>query len=725
MKFRANFFALLVTAGVWAHAQTDGHLGVVSVDAAIRAMNHDGATYSAAADLLKERVFVYVDDLDQESFRTGLAQSLRAEWKNNKLVRTAAQRKSEEDAEFKSQRDRLKAAMQRNLEKSFSAEMTEAEMQAYAGLKQKINDRATTDQDRQAAFRQMMKLERSGPSGRFFTAFAAQVDPSLFLARKPGQRMVFRANPTSSQIALPPAIVREAERWIDSIKRIDAMIPKSEEQNSFMMRSGNDVATEIFDTSGQIAGITLIAQWGGKRAIEFTLVGVDTKGNRMARASLSMNLEGRDEPRPEIHEIESTDALIFSETAKEAAKLSQSFLNSARQRYRVVVVNNDDFSSLGSGDIKDGPANQLSRELVKKLLDPVTNDPLELFVGEGLRQVAAAEHKPIIMQIPDQAMLGLAALTTGTTNAKQFFASLQREGGVVATESNGMLIGSPREPIAARDTFTNREALGAFIRAYAARGYTTLDERADFVASLPLEAERPSIWRGYLAALNNSELDGLEMDEFSGAWMALRVYGSLTASQRTSARQTGLQIGSLSPAQQSVLSDIVFNRRNDPFDIEDPKSRFRFGDRQDSERTDRLPNGLPRMGVIKVDVEEKAGLQVRDSVGNTRIMSLRQVALNKLAVDGKLNENFGHGVAYAGYRPIALDSYTLKLGLLPNYGLAGQMSDVRFSKEAPFVAWDQLSPDLTKQVMSFYDREGQALGGATIRFGEEPDSQKP
>ncbi|MBX7135937.1 MAG: hypothetical protein K1X67_24985 [Fimbriimonadaceae bacterium] len=259
---------------------------------------------------------------------------------------------------------------------------------------------------------------------------------------------------------------------------------------------------------------------------------------------------------------------------------------------------------------------QLSKELAERLLQPDRFDPLSYDVSESVLAMAEFKKLNVVANMPDSVAGGIFRMMSSERKqtAGGYYKQL-KSGETAVIESNGWLVVRPSKPAEARRTRVDREALAKLIKSSVGREIPPLDDMAAYA----LKAEDPQstpIAMPYFANFAANVMQGGMMGQLN--WDMLRLYGTLTASQRQGLMTGGkINFSTLSPDQRDIVTRMAFGAsanlrvdrpgdkpKEDEFDMFSMMAMMAEGRGVDfrDEPTEVMPSGLPGSGYLDVKV---------------------------------------------------------------------------------------------------------------------------
>lgn len=266
---------------------------------------------------------------------------------------------------------------------------------------------------------------------------------------------------------------------------------------------------------------------------------------------------------------------------------------------------------------------KLSPTLREKLFAPNKFEPLALVPGEGLAALAKARNKPLVGCIPDSAYPGL--ITNAAPKTVEEVEESLKTGAMRLVPDSNYLVVKPAEPATARRTRVNRTALAALLAAIADHDTPTLDELSAYAVQTVAPADNP-VSMSFLMKFAPGT-----MGSMAGmvSWDALKLFGSLTTSQRQTLSSGGqVPFGFLTPVGQNAVRAMLYGAggeltidrpgvSNEP-DIFSTAMKMMMGgggvDIRD-EPTEVAPRGLPNNGYLQATVSSETIIRPTTSEG--------------------------------------------------------------------------------------------------------------
>ncbi|HJP82843.1 MAG TPA: hypothetical protein VJ835_04990, partial [Fimbriimonadaceae bacterium] len=177
---------------------------------------------------------------------------------------------------------------------------------------------------------------------------------------------------------------------------------------------------------------------------------------------------------------------------------------------------------------------------------------------------------------------------------------------VNVTIDNSWLILKPSEPGYTRASRADRAALGAYLRTAVKEGRLSLENRANYAFRAGEEDQ------GYTAMFSLAMLGVVDKNfSYGGDWEALKLYGSLSPTQRAAAKNaTPIPFRQLRPEQTEILRHMIFDNaysrlsvnwdQQDIAEASNGEENQILGGGLEQEATELLPNGFTGQEILTI-----------------------------------------------------------------------------------------------------------------------------
>lgn len=513
-----------------------------------------------------------VKDIPASEVMRRVADTLNATWRKEdgfyRLVRTADQRRGEEELEY---RTRLKKIVDDlNKRRETIAKEQPFDANAKAKLAQQYKSIINTFDPTGGNWgMQSQKIRDLNPGGRGVNRIITMLPAETLANLNKGSRIVFSTNPNSMQVRMPDEMAGYVSKMIKDVEDWREEMTSQGIANPMRGNTTYILFPELWDQSGQgntgakrktvLAQVALVPQtWGDSCSI--AVRSYDDKGGQTFQNDTYFSPDqgaGPTTPAPK------TD-----------------------------VKNEPDIDVAGEYFDK----NELTDSGLRALSTPVDVDPLSVVVGKALGALADYKQTNLVAYLPDELM---SLQYIKKIKPSQLLSALGNYSSV-STEGNWMVI-RPKAPAKSRSQRSDRKAMGSILNRYHGVKNLTLEQQAEVVCSYSKEATlAPTLYRLFKCG------DSMNTD-------ALRLYGALTPPQRTFALK-GIPFRSMSEAAQREISELVFGGQwfSMQYDAsKDPQARKPDGQidysRQNlyysgfyQEPTNALPDGIPANALFTI-----------------------------------------------------------------------------------------------------------------------------
>jgi hypothetical protein len=388
------------------------------------------------------------------------------------------------------------------------------------------------------------------------------------------------------------------------------------------------------------------------------------------------------------------------------------------------VLRGADMEAIASGTTQYGFTKRVPEELRQRLLQPEMHEPLGILQGQTAINAAKVRGTNLVAMVSD----ANASYGTGAKEIPYTLWLRMQQVSNEIVEEKGWLTLRPFAAASSRENSVDRKTLGQYLRRQAAVGRMKIEEAAMWAAKLPLEEEAQMLRQ--LATYVRST--GTHPDQYGGdsGSRILRFYGSLSPAQRAAAKQGGLPLSKLEPAQMAMIERMVYgehpNLNVDHQKAEEMKldmNDFYSGIRR--EPTESLPNGIPRDGMLEIaettsEVAFTSDSEVQGYMLPSQAMGPSEIAWHQFSASrpdlfpwaNEPHQKFDFNRLRLGKRT----SYTITMKLTPLLSLMNGLEDREYSMTDP-VALSALPAAFRKEIETHMDslRKSYAnsQGGAT------------
>jgi hypothetical protein len=525
-------------------------------------------------------------------------------------------------------------------------------------------------------------------------------------------RIVFSSNPTRMQRRLPN-INDLVAQMIDEHNKVAFEIERNKRENEeedprtveekarekqFEELFGGFMQREDAPIRTTPAKSVLIVKRGGMMSMfgaTAELILFDTQGKKIYSVSSNIDLGEDSGSFDEI--METVGPMAEGEQQPEKVDTTKPIEFSADTQEMMKLFDMNAMAAMFGGG---GP--QVSDGLKAKLARPDLHDPLSFGPTDSLLFVAKDRKLNIVAALPDS-VTGMADLmfAQGLT-VGAFVENLQDNRSLVIETKDGWFTIRPFDPEAAKLFRVDRHALLKLMRAGEA-GPPSMDALAEYALGneSPMKTE---VVMPYLTLF----VPSIFVDMMMGGrgWGALRLYGTLSQTQKDALRRSGsVQFGTLTPQQRGHAETLLFGVETslqlvDPTKKQDELPDFMKmagamfggggGGDYRTEPTEVMANGLPSQGVITGLLVEKPILTpaegMMSKIGfDAGMVAMFQFAMNEPEAAGQMPE---FGAMRLGNRT----TLELRLIVAPNVEQTERLSTDSPSTDRTLYAIDNLPP---------------------------------
>jgi len=492
-----------------------------------------GREYAVGPTPMGEIVFVQVKNVELEDLEARIAEATSAKWVESEgkrlLVPDAKRRRLEEQLDESEHRAMLGLTLKRlAARESQSDEAAQGELSIGSSYMGGLSDRLAA---RCALGIGLNSLSVVRSDGR--VVWSTQPTAGQLHLRVPGlEQAVAKAVKEHNDMAdapLPmPEDAGEAEQVRSFMEEMGPMFrPKRAEGKAVLVHAIGTREVNSYDT-GMYLEVVVYNEKGEQMTTSETRLGsaweesaAEPEPMEEAAVSEPSMEEAQDVPPPQVEEERQPEPQWeFSERTQEWMRL------------------------VGNGGwelTKD----ERARELILAIAE---HDPLSYSATEALGHYAERKGKNIVACLPDQEGSFDEARTEAVVEA-----AWGKDGFLKMATVGDWLVVSPREPSLNREVQFDRAALVRLMK-LAGAGVAPLDDWAEYAASNP-DPNRNSIASGLVRLMLQREngFFGQEDD-----WLVLRLYGTLSAAQRSAPGGVAVPSGIWSQNQRSTVGKWVY-----------------------------------------------------------------------------------------------------------------------------------------------------------------------
>lgn len=550
------------------------------------------------------------------------------------------------------------------------------------------------------------------PAARAIYALLRQIGAHNVAAFASHGRVVFATSPNRMQRALPPATAGIVRTFLDEQRRFAAAWKKTANLPEGMRLTIDGIDPRMPEQP--VVKTILSVESAHGRPTEARLALLDAEGRKIGGGMLFLSggpeLEEAEAPTP------STDAKVkISELSRELAHLWQAPPSTFRD---VVVTTRGDGAAITVTSrgvaLEPEPAEKKSDPSAEwrarmqdiEAFEPLSTAPSDLALG-----LAQAKACNLVAWLPDDSLgpsLLLARAPEVPVDQVEAFLGGPTSGTTI-TRAGDWLFVRPQEPVRTMRSRVDRKAFSLVARATATHGVPRLDDLAAYARSWHPEAPESTIDTSMLAIVDRMGAERFQEATRAQGRRWLQLFAMLTPAQREAARLgQPLLVSNMTLPQQEILRRIVFDDPFGPFEQITAGPPI-WGENR-SERTEKLPNGIPGTALLSVTSKSSPCAKSTTAEGVTQFMDAGQLGMQMARSAGsdipdfmRTSERFEKFVM--GERT----TWSLELRLLENYHSSGGLEDLTIPRGGVEVGFDALPEEFKNQALESAKRMAAAL----------------
>ena len=690
----------------------------VTVDKAIAAIaKQTGTKIAASPAISKEVVLIAVTDVPLEALLTRIADVVSGEWK---VGSDGIRYLNYDDSVF---RARSRAANERraeNLKKYLvetlkqAAEMKAAQEEAAkgggeeGGIEEGGEEIEEGEQGEAIAVPEAMGFPWVSADTHVIRILS-RIDPRVLVGVSDA-RIVFSSNPTRTQRQLPNVadiitdLIKEHNESAIAIQKAKNQ-EAEEDPRTVEQKAQEQQMEELFGgfmgggneepINAPPAKVMLVVTRGGSMfgngEAELTLF--DGTGKKIYSASANVELSensgslqaiveavvpgAEGEPAPPV---DTTKKIEYSPESLEMMKVF-------------------DMNAMAAMFGENAPT--LSEGLMAKLREPDVYDPLSFGPSDALLFLAKDRNLDVVTALPD-AVTGMADLMVSKElTVGAFVDNLQKNDALAVETKDGWFTVRPFDPESTKFFRVDRKALSKLIVA-GDKGSPSMED----LAAYALENESPmktEVVMVYFTLFTPSVFADMMMG--SRGWSGLRLYGTLSPSQRDTLKASGgIPFGTLTPGQRGHVETLLYGvetalQVNDPTKPKSDLPEFMRmaatmfgGNGKDyrTEPTEVMPNGLPSGGVITGLLQTKPIMTPAKGLMSKMGFDASMIAMFQFAMTQP--EAAGELPDFGGLRLGSRTTLEMHFVVAPNIEQTERLSSDAPSADKTVYAMDNLPP---------------------------------
>lgn len=688
--------------------------GLVSVERALadlsKATGLELRTTAATADF---PLLVRVKDAEPKLVLSKVAEILGAEWKQEgstyllssdsayrrKIGRAGDARRAAQLAAKIGQLDaatrglRFDDAFATQVRKD-SEKMFEGMMKAFTGGGEGV--------DAMAMFSSPVFTQ--SPASRAINALLVGIGAEKLSGLVPGERVVYALNPTRMQGALPPNSRRILEAFLQGSTEYAQAVKNTGtgEQMDFLSMMG---AGRSKTGTGPVADAHLEI-WPGDGMLTISLTAYDANG-----ASLGQGFNFVDLSPPAMAPTNAPatggEPLVVSDLGREwGTKLKAATEGTANVRSGPAAMGAM-FGGAGAGARSQTLSRPMSPALKALLANPVEGS----LIAPLFDPIAAVVGGDLIATVPDSALAMLGGLV-GEPRATglQAIAALESSSQFFVTKDGTLTVIGASTPARLHREFADRRALRDLVAALARTGFVRLDDAARYALAQKTQAGAANLASPIVTLFQGATPFAFGGDPLVAEFETLRIYGSLSATQRTAlASGRGVPYTALSGDAADALARLLFDSPMGPMpnldgiegegetDGEAVAALFGAMGTRAAERTVQFADGVPRQGFLTLKTDTEDHYRMTDSAsGATAFADAGMLGFVRGAKDIPFLKNFAPSANYDRFTPAKTQSLNFKFVFGPKLASTRTLHDHEVTSTES-LTYDRLPKEFREQ----------------------------
>lgn len=531
------------------------------------------------------------------------------------------------------------------------------------------------------------KIQLENPTNRAAVLLLARIGAQAISSLAIGERVVYSDHPTPMQRAFPPgssAILNDLARSSKRLK--EAGVTRPTYSGLIRLGVGN------FSQYGKT--VFAITRTGPLR-LSYSILVVDQEGNGIAYGSgsapefLRTLYAPRSERGPRLDLT--TETLLLAKIACEAGVASASGTRTQLPNGREVGV-----SSWMTHSERDGVP--LDRGMGRILSDPVTYDPIGLYFGKLLRQIAKHEKLWVLGTVGDDILFRLAQGLTffGIATHGDFLEHLDQNHVPKAarvpyaeiSRETGWLIVQPYLPVNARANRFNRFAARELIQAIQSKQYAAADDGIRYVSKSAHTISFGSIDKILISHATPS-VDQTSIDKI--LITPAEFFAAAGPQTWRTFLNRSIPYSHLPPNLRKIVHQWVYWSSRMGRDV---SLNFHYPRESPlaKEPTELLPNGIPGDTIVEIEVIELPAVIAKSTTAHYFNMSVYS-----LAYESSFYSLTQTTRTYEAFRPAMEFSYVVTVHLPGGVKESRTLVETVPRIGSTFVGREQLPQDLLKQ----------------------------
>ncbi|MBL8065023.1 MAG: hypothetical protein JNM34_04090, partial [Chthonomonadaceae bacterium] len=444
---------------------------------------------------------------------------------------------------------------------------------------------------------------------KLLATVASNLTAADLASLKPGDRVVYATSPTRSQLQLrAPGLEQAVAAYV---KDHNTQVSKSELDRGSMDEKAKAALAKIealglpgFEKpiNGQPSKILLVAEvdvdgfYSGDTVSLKALI-LDTNGDVVANEETSVG-RGIEVSRDEASLVGEDKSVNDQDKDKPQVdpRLKKAFELSPLS---------SELAAFDDIDPTSGPQKNPSPELVSRLLQPDVYDPHSFAESEGTIALADALESNLVAYMSDSESGSMMTFHSKSIDLAELRDSIAADSRLTFESKDGWMTIKPKDIVRESRSRFDRKDLSKLLGSTKDSMSLSLDALAAYAVKNPPLDETPPVETSLMVLSPGSMLP---MAMGKNKWPVLRLYGSLSASERATLRAgNAVQFSRLTPGPQNIVRRLVFGAgtrlQTGPTDdkLKLPWMFMEGSSRNKSfksEPTEVMPGGLPGQGAL-------------------------------------------------------------------------------------------------------------------------------
>ncbi len=399
-----------------------------------------------------------------------------------------------------------------------------------------------------------------------------------------GRRVVLSSNPNQMQSLLN---ANSVNLIMADLRKLAAKAPKAKDDKEDPMQMFGQMFGGGLKNAELVNKVSLIQaafQIQKRNNLSVTINAYTPDGNAIYTKQVSLPFVNPEAARAQVT---TGTPITLSDATKEYVKALSD--NSTLDPFTNMIVNfNGNMGSMvglflgGAGAPALAPAppvvKPISQALRAKLLDPQTNEPFAMTLGEVLDAYSAGGQNVVAAPSDDILTALVGAIGGKNPTLEGVLDTIDRSISQEVDRDGTWTVVRASSPLELRSAFCNRAALKNLVYGANNRGYINLEDCLKFASQQTLARGSETLAIPYTQAIFRTSDMGAATALTGLGFDALKFYGTFDQTQRA-ALEAGkpLALASLFPGQREILARMVYNGMVPPMGTDNPLAEMMGG----------------------------------------------------------------------------------------------------------------------------------------------------